>query len=144
LASFDLEKPLDEWPPGRVQQLLTGDGKRFRGLLLELEIEWAAATRQSVRDKLSTYRGEVPCPDGGGTRLGRAARTSRVGGRAIYEVTQLTVAQAIEFFPPETFPSDKQPIATPLVTQIEHRLRFLDEVGLAYLSLDRRADTLSG
>src|SRR5690606_20471980 len=42
LAGFDRETPLDKWPPGRVQQLLTGDGKRFRGLLLELEIEWAA------------------------------------------------------------------------------------------------------
>ncbi len=144
LSGFDRDLPLDQWTQGKAQQLLTGDGKEFRGLLLELEIAWASATRESVREGLGAFRGEVPCPDCRGTRLGRAARTSRVGGKAIYEATRLTVGEARQFFGGLRFGAEQAPIAAPLLEQISHRLQFLEEVGVDYLALDRRADSLSG
>ncbi len=144
VAHFDLDQPIEKWPKERRQQLLTGDGGEFRGLLLELEIEWAGAKRESLREHLESFRGQVPCADCKGTRLGLAARTSRVGGLAIYEATALPIAAARKFFSEVLFEEDRKPIATPLLREIEHRLSFLDKVGVGYLALDRRANTLSG
>lgn len=144
LGQFDVTQPLEEWPQGSVQQLLTGDGKDFRGLLLELEVEWAGATRDALREHLETFRGDTPCADCQGTRLGRAARTSRIDGLAIYEVTRLTIQAAEAFFEKLQFDEQRAPIAEPLVREISHRLRYLNKAGVGYLTLDRRADSLSG
>jgi excinuclease ABC subunit A len=144
LAAFDWDNPLETWTEKRLQELLTGDGKRFRGLLLELEIEWAGAKRETLREHLGSFRGEVTCADCGGSRLARAARTSRVGGLAIDEVTSLTISACRQFFAQATFDDQQLPVATPLVREINHRLAFLEKAGVGYLALDRRADTLSG
>lgn len=144
LDKFDFEKPLEDWTHAKLQQLLTGDGKHFRGLLLELEIEWAGAKRDSLREHLDTFRGETTCADCQGTRLGRAARTSRIDGKAIYEVTALTIADAEIFFASLAFDEEQAIVAEPVVSEINHRLRYLNKAGVGYLSLDRRADSLSG
>ena len=67
-----------------------------------------------------------------------------VSGRPVHEITSLTVEQAAEFFAGLTFGAAQQPIAKPLLDQINSRLSFLAKVGLGYLTLDRAADTLSG
>jgi excinuclease ABC subunit A len=67
-----------------------------------------------------------------------------LGGRAIFEITALSVQDAIEFFSQLTFRDDLRPVAEMLVAEIQRRLAFLDRVGTEYLSLDRPADTLSG
>lgn len=144
LAAFDWDTPLDTWSEQRLQELMTGDARRFRGLLLELEIEWAGTKSEKTREHLSTFRGEVTCADCNGSRLGSAARTSRVGGLTIDEVTALTIAACRELFGNVHFSDDKLPIARPLVREINHRLTFLEKAGVGYLSLDRRVDTLSG
>ncbi|MGI9456786.1 MAG: excinuclease ABC subunit UvrA [Aeoliella sp.] len=144
LAGFDFNKPVEAWPNEQRQQLLTGNGGNYRGLLLELEIEWAGTKRDAQREYLGTFRGSVPCADCEGTRLGRAARTSRVGGKAIYESTALTIESARHFFASVAFDDDRQLIAAPLQREIDHRLAFLEQAGVGYLALDRRADTLSG
>jgi excinuclease ABC subunit A len=84
------------------------------------------------------------CPDCGGSRLRPEARAVRLGGRLIFEITALSVQDAIEFFNQLNFSDDQRPIAEPLVAEISRRLAFLDRVGTEYLSLDRPADTLSG
>lgn len=144
LDGFDWTKPLKSWSEKRLQELVTGDGKEFRGLLLELEIEWAGAKSQKLRDHLGEFRGEVTCADCGGSRLARTARTSRVGEQTIDQVTRKTLSAARQFFAEIEFTPDRQPIAEPLVREILHRLTFLEKAGVGYLTLDRRADTLSG
>lgn len=144
LASFDHSKPLESWTEKRLQELVTGDGKQFRGLLLELEIEWAGAKSQKLRDHLGEYRGEVPCAECNGSRLASAARTSRIGKLTIAELTQKTLTSARQFFQDIEFTPDREPIAKPLVREILHRLTYLEKAGVGYLTLDRRADTLSG
>ena len=149
LEKFDHDKPLEAWPVERRNQLLAGEGKAgeegsFRGLLLELEVEWAGAKRESLRQHLGTFRDEVPCHECQGTRLGRAAQSSRIGGKAIHEVTALSVAEACEFFAELQFDAQRQPIAKPLLREIKNRLQFLEKAGVGYLSLDRRASSLSG
>jgi len=97
-----------------------------------------------VRVFLSRYRGYAVCPDCHGTRLRAEARAVKIAGRSITEVCQFTVKEARPFFetlllsPAETIIADK------VLEEIQQRLRFLDEVGLDYLALDRLTSTLSG
>ena len=135
---------LAEMKPRVREQLLHGDGKRFPGILVLLEKEYATTASDAHRQRLETFRGEVPCADCGGARLRPEARAVRVAGKAIHEVTALTVRQAREFFAQLGFPEDLEAIARPILSEIASRLEFLDRVGLEYLTLDRPADTLSG
>lgn len=87
---------------------------------------------------------EVVCQACGGSRLRPLARCVRLGGAPIHEITRLTVREAREFFQQLTFSSRQLPIAQPVLLELERRLGFLEQVGVPYLTLDRRADTLSG
>ena len=84
--------------PRRSQQLLHGDGKRFPGVLVLLEKEYATTTSEAKRQQLEAFRGEVVCPECQGARLRPEARAVRLAGRAIHEVTAMTVAAARQFF----------------------------------------------
>ncbi len=86
----------------------------------------------------------APCPDCGGSRLRPEARSCRLSGRAIHEITALSVIKAIDYFRGLNFTDDQRPVAEPIVAEILRRLAFLDRVGTDYLTLDRPADTLSG
>jgi excinuclease ABC subunit A len=106
-------------------------------------------TDNPVRPEKSTDRivrptNEDACPDCAGSRLRAEARACRLGGRAIHEITALSVRAAIEFFRDLPFKDDQRAFAAPVVAEILRRLAFLDHVGTEYLSLDRPADTLSG
>lgn len=143
-AGLTADSPLDALKPKQREQLLVGDGKKFCGLLVLLEKEYATSTRESSRQRLETLRGEVVCPECGGARLRAEARSVRVGGKAIHEVTALTVGEARRFFQQLSFAEADRPIWTPLGAEVSSRLDFLDKVGLEYLTLNRPADTLSG
>ncbi|HUJ81099.1 MAG TPA: excinuclease ABC subunit UvrA, partial [Candidatus Acidoferrales bacterium] len=97
-----------------------------------------------VRVFLSRYRGYATCPDCRGTRLRSEARAVKIGGKSVTEVCQMTVKETRPFFdglqlsPAETIIADK------VLEEIQQRLRFLDETGLDYLTLDRLTSTLSG
>ena len=148
LAAVDLawDSPLETLKPKSFEALVRGDGKRFVGVLALLEKEYAGTANEALRQRLDAFRGEVPCADCGGARLRPEARSVRVAGKAIHEVTALTVSQAREFFRDEhlKFAEDEQPVAEPIVSEIAARLAFLDRLGLEYLTLNRPADTLSG
>jgi excinuclease ABC subunit A len=97
-----------------------------------------------VRVFLSRYRKYVPCPTCGGMRLNPHALSVRVGGRSIGEVTRMTVREAAAFFRDlELTPFERQ-VAEKLVAEVQNRLKFLLEVGLDYITLDRMTFTLSG
>ena len=97
-----------------------------------------------VRVFLSRYRGYATCPDCHGTRLRQEARAVRVAGKSITEACEMTVAEARKFFASLELSPGEAVIAGKVLEEIQQRLRFLDEVGLDYLTLDRLTSTLSG
>ncbi len=100
--------------------------------------------RLYVRVFLSRYRGYAICPECHGTRLRIEARAVRLSGKSITEVCAMTVTQARQFIDSLELSPEQAAIADKILEEICQRLRFLDEVGLDYLSLDRLASTLSG
>jgi excinuclease ABC subunit A len=141
---LDWETPLERWSAADREQFLRGDGREFAGLLAHLEMDFANATRETSRDRLARFRGSSVCVECGGARLCAEARACRLGGMAIHEITALNVDQALEFFDQLQFDPTQLPIGEPLCREIVKRLRFLAQVGVHYLTLDRAADTLSG
>jgi len=101
-----------------------------------------------VREDLARYRSTQPCTSCQGTRLKRDARHVRIGegaqARAIYEISHVTLGEAQSYFNSLQLKGAKADIADKVVREIGSRLKFLNDVGLNYLSLDRSADTLSG
>jgi excinuclease ABC subunit A len=97
-----------------------------------------------VRVFLSRYRGYATCPDCNGTRLRAEARAVKIAGKSITEVCQMTVKEARPFFSTLKLSDSEAEIVEKVLEEVEQRLRFLDEVGLDYLSLDRLTSTLSG
>jgi len=98
----------------------------------------------SAEERPDAFHDALVCPACNGARLRPEARSVRVGGRAIHELTALAVRPAREFFAALAFAPSEAPIGGPIVREIVARLDFLDSVGLDYLTLDRAADTLSG
>ncbi|HEV2618124.1 MAG TPA: excinuclease ABC subunit UvrA [Candidatus Acidoferrales bacterium] len=97
-----------------------------------------------IRVFLSRYRGYATCPDCKGTRLRQEARAVRVAGKSITEACAMTVAEARAFFSGMRLSPAETTIAGKVLEEVQQRLRFLDEVGLDYLTLDRLTSTLSG
>ncbi|HET6205840.1 MAG TPA: excinuclease ABC subunit UvrA, partial [Terracidiphilus sp.] len=97
-----------------------------------------------VRVMLSKYRGYAECPDCRGQRLRAEARAVRLNGMNICQAAALTIARAKDFFNGLKLSAMQEEIAGPILDEIRQRLKFLDAVGLEYLTLDRLASTLSG
>ena len=120
----------------------------FEGILPNMARRYRETDSPVVREELARYRGQQPCPDCGGTRLRREARHVRVGegeqARAIYEISHVTLGEAKAYFDALRLQGAKAEIAGKVVREIGNRLKFLNDVGLGYLSLERGADTLSG
>jgi excinuclease ABC subunit A len=120
----------------------------FEGILPNMERRYRETDSVAVREELSRYRSMQPCPDCKGTRLRSEARHVKVGedgqARAIYEIGHMTLRESFEYFMALTLHGSKAEIADKVVREIGSRLKFLNDVGLNYLSLDRSAETLSG
>jgi excinuclease ABC subunit A len=97
-AGIRWNTPLDSLSAKLREQLLHGTDKRFPGILGMLEKEYATTASEPRRQKLEAFRGELVCKECGGARLRPEARSVRVGGRAIHQVTAFTVAAGREFF----------------------------------------------
>ncbi len=97
-----------------------------------------------VRVFLSRYRGYATCTECGGTRLRPEARAVRVAEKSITEVCGMTVKEARAFLDALQLSATQAKIAGKILEEVQQRLRYLDEVGLDYLSLDRLTSTLSG
>ncbi|MCA9221734.1 MAG: excinuclease ABC subunit UvrA [Planctomycetales bacterium] len=136
--------PLSEWSDAALEKLLRGDGKKWDGLLVWLEKQFATSTRKAWLTQLETFRGSVTCNACGGSRLRPEANNVELDGRTIIQVTRQSVHAAWDFFRALRFDGEDQPIAKPLLSEIINRLDFLRKVGVGYLSLARPADTLSG
>jgi excinuclease ABC subunit A len=97
-----------------------------------------------VRVFLSRYRGYSPCPVCGGSRLRAEALFVRVGSKTIGDVVRWNIARVKKFFDTVTLEPEEAAIAETVLVEIRQRLKFLNDVGLEYLTLDRLSATLSG
>lgn len=117
---------------------------RFEGIVPNLERRYRETESAAVREELAKYVSTRTCPECGGTRLNRAARNVFVADRTLPELTVLPINDALEFFKTLRLSGWRGEIAIKIVKEIGERLGFLVDVGLDYLTLERKADTLSG
>ena len=97
-----------------------------------------------MRVLYSRYRGYSRCPECEGYRIRKDALYVKVGDLHIGEVSELTIGHARKYFEDLTLSQFEEDVAGQILYEIRKRLKYLDEVGLDYLTLDRKADTLSG
>uniref|UniRef100_UPI002631B908 excinuclease ABC subunit UvrA n=1 Tax=Oleiagrimonas sp. TaxID=2010330 RepID=UPI002631B908 len=116
----------------------------FEGILPNLERRYRETESSAVREELSRYIAEKPCSACGGQRLNRSARNVFVAERTLPEIGSDAIEDAQRFFETLELPGWRGEIATKIVKEIRERLKFLIDVGLDYLTLDRKADSLSG
>src|SRR5690606_3227960 len=114
------------------------------GILPNLERRYRETESSQVREELSRFISNRPCPECGGQRLNRAARHVWVGDSTLPVLTALPIDAADRWFDELELDGWRGDIAQRIVKEIRERLRFLVDVGLDYLTLDRQADSLSG
>jgi excinuclease ABC subunit A len=123
--------------------VLEGDGK-IEGVRQFFNYLDTKKYKLHVRVFLSRYRGYARCPDCGGSRLRKEATYVQVGGKTIAQAVKLNIAEAQEFFNELDLTPEETEIAGKILVEIQQRLKFLNDVGLEYLTLDRLSATLSG
>ena len=160
---FDVDLPWQLLPADIREVILHGSGKEainlvyvgengnkyqrkhpFEGILPNLERRYRETESAAVREELAKYISERPCPECGGARLNRAARNVFVADRPLPDIAVLPIDAALAFFDALSLPGWRGEIATKIVKEIRERLGFLVDVGLDYLTLERKADSLSG
>jgi excinuclease ABC subunit A len=117
---------------------------RFDGVVGNLERRYAETDSEYRREKIEEFMSNVPCPKCRGARLRPEALAVTVGGKNVYEFTELSVTDAQRFFDGVEFTTREWIIGERVVKEIRERLGFLVDVGLGYLTLSRSAGTLSG
>lgn len=170
---FDIDTPFEALPKKARTVLLWGSGdeevsfvyeaegasgktrsvKRkhpFEGIIPNLQRRYKETDSAAVREDLARYQAAKPCPDCHGTRLRSEARhvflqgEGDTQGEPIYRVEHFTLRECLAYFESLHLKGAKAEIADKVVREIRSRLKFLNDVGLNYLSLDRNADSLSG
>ena len=138
-----MDVPWQDMDAEQQRLVIEGEGKfpGIQGFFAALERK---KYKLHVRVFLSRYRGYAQCPECGGGRLRADALQVKIEGKNIRELTQLTVEAAAEFFKTLKLSREQAEIAGKILEQIQERLKFLNDVGLEYLTLDRLASTLSG
>lgn len=116
----------------------------FEGVIPNMERRYQETTSLTTQAELAKYLSATSCPDCGGTRLQIAARNVFIDNHNLPEITALTIDKALQFFSSLKLSGARQEIASKILQEITNRLKFLINVGLEYLSLDRSAETLSG
>ncbi len=135
--------PFADLTDAQKAEIYEGKGKwrGVRGFFKWLETK---KYKLHVRVFLSKYRGYTLCPECHGGRLRQAARDVKVGGANLPEIVALSIIDATKFFDELKLSEEREQIADKLLIEIRRRIKFLSDVGLDYLTLDRLASTLSG
>lgn len=126
------------------REILWSGNKYFRGLndfFTELEEQ---TYKIQYRVLLSRYRGKTTCPDCKGARLRKDTSYVKISGKSITDVVLMPLDNALHFFETLTLTDNEHKIAKRLLFEIQNRMKFLCDVGLAYLTLNRLSNTLSG
>ena len=116
----------------------------FEGIINNLKRRYRETNSGRMIDRIDEFMTDIPCPDCHGARLKDGLLSVRVGDLNIYEVTQLSITKALEFFNKLSLTEKEKIIGTEVLKEIRARLSFLDNVGLNYLTLARMSGTLSG
>ncbi|NLG35224.1 MAG: excinuclease ABC subunit UvrA [Lentisphaerae bacterium] len=160
--AFDLGTPWSELPTVLREVVLNGSGeeeidfgfwrggawrkyaKPFEGVLPNLQRRYEETESDYIRQKLTGFMSRLPCTACGGQRLRPESLACRVAGKGIMEVMALSAEAASAFFESLPLSAQDRKIAAEVLKEIRKRLRFLCDVGLGYLNLDRESGTLSG
>ncbi len=119
-------------------------GLSFEGVIPNLGRRWKTTSSEYVKARLHSYFGELPCRSCKGARLRPEAVAVTIGDKNIHQLTSLSIEKAQEFFNKLELDKEKSLIAAQVLKEIKARLKFMVDVGLGYLTLDRRSSTLSG
>ncbi|MBI3098709.1 MAG: excinuclease ABC subunit UvrA [Planctomycetes bacterium] len=119
-------------------------GAAFEGVIPSLERRFASTESDYIKRKILEYMSELPCPTCKGSRLRKESLAVRVGGKNIQEVTACTVEEVLRWADGLVLNEEQKTIAAGVLKEIRARTGFLADVGLGYLTLDRRSATLSG
>tara|TARA_R110001599_G_scaffold35637_3_gene112405 strand:- start:323 stop:3172 length:2850 start_codon:yes stop_codon:yes gene_type:complete len=160
---FDIDAPFEELSEEHRHKILFGSGKEeisftyindrgdnfqrkhpFEGVIPNMDRRYKETESQTVREELSKFLNSQSCPDCAGTRLRKEARNVFILDNTLPEITAMPVGAAREYFTKLELTGRRAQIAEKILKEINDRLRFLVDVGLNYLTLDRSADTLSG
>ena len=160
---FDVDTPFEELSAKHRKLILQGSGKEeisfsyvndrgdvfkrshaFEGILPNMERRYRDTESQSVREDLAKFLSTAPCPDCGGSRLCEDARHVLVDEHNLPSITALPVGEAEDYFDSLDLEGRDAEIAEKILKEIRARYRFLVDVGLNYLTLERSAETLSG
>ncbi len=159
---FSLDTPFKDLPQNVQQIILYGNNKErfkvvrfgeyghgeymahFEGVVTNMERRYAQTTSDWAKRELEQYMREVPCPTCHGHRLKPESLAVTVGGLNIVELTDLSITEALAFFENLQLTKREMLIAGRVLKEIKERLGFLQRVGLEYLTLSRKAGTLSG
>ncbi|MEG2897923.1 MAG: excinuclease ABC subunit UvrA [Eubacterium sp.] len=157
---FSISEPLENAPENFIQELLYGsnriieieyDGKfsgtystTFEGLINNMERRYRETSSEGMRSLIDKYMSEIPCPTCKGKRLNPMSLAVTVQNKNIIELTELSVKELLIFFEQMVLSKNEQMIGEMIFTEINARLKFLQDVGLEYLTLSRAAGTLSG
>jgi len=117
---------------------------RFEGLIPQLKRRHSESDSDFVKEKIEEYMGLVDCPDCGGARLRPESRAVTVADWSLDQFTAMSASAALAWVRAIELSDHDQRVARLIIREIEERLRFLDDVGVGYLSLGRAAGTLSG
>lgn len=117
---------------------------KFEGIVNNLKRRYMETNSDFIIDKIDEFMTDVPCPSCHGARLKESSLSVKVGNLNIFEVTNLSITDAIEFFENLELSEKDKIIAEQVLKEIKERLSFLKNVGLDYLTLSRMAGTLSG
>jgi excinuclease ABC subunit A len=152
--SFGISKTVPfEQIPAEIKRLLmygttTVDkreyGLSFEGVIPNLTRRWQTTTSEYVKSRLHSFLSEQPCNSCNGARLRPEAIAVTVGGKNIKQLTSLNIEKTQEFFNNLRLDSEKAMIAVQVLKEINARLKFMTDVGLGYLTLDRKSGSLSG
>jgi len=140
---FPIHRPYNQLTEAQKKLLWEGDGS-FKGI--NGFFEWVSGQQHKIqyRVMLARYRGKTLCPECHGGRLRKEAQYVKVGGRSITELVRMSVADVLKWFESLRLSEHDQAVASRLLVEITNRLRFLVNVGLGYLTLDRLSNSLSG
>ena len=160
---FDIDSPFNKLGKKNRQIILHGSGKEeicfsyindrgdvfqrthpFEGIIPNMERRYRDTESQSVREELSKFLSTQNCPSCDGTRLCRDARHVYVDNKALPAIVEMSVGESEEYFTHLELPGRKGEIADKILKELRSRYRFLVDVGLNYLTLNRSAETLSG
>ena len=120
--------------------------KTFEGVVPNLQRRWKETESAWAREEIERYMSATPCPACAGYRLKPEALAVKIAGLHIGEITAMSIRKAVDWFEqlPASLTAKQNEIATRILKEIRERLRFLNDVGLDYLTLARNSGTLSG